>query len=91
MGGIGPEKLVLVLLLVLLFFGAKRIPEIGSSLGKGIKEFKQSLSSLGGEADGPVRDRSADATPATRVSSATSAEPVRGEPRRLSTDIRRVE
>ena len=91
MGGIGPEKLVLVLLLALLFFGAKRIPEIGSSLGKGIKEFKQSLSSLGDDAEGQAREKSADVPPVSRLSSATSAEPVRGEPRRLSTDIRRVE
>jgi sec-independent protein translocase protein TatA len=39
----GPEKVVLLAIVVLLLFGAKRIPEIGSSFGKGIREFKKSL------------------------------------------------
>ena len=47
MGDIGPEKLLLLLLVVLLLFGAKRLPEIGHSLGKGIREFKRSVSDLG--------------------------------------------
>ena len=40
-GGIGPEKILLLAVIVLLLFGAKRIPEIGSSFGKGIREFKE--------------------------------------------------
>jgi sec-independent protein translocase protein TatA len=43
MFGMGPEKIVLLAIVVLLLFGAKRIPEIGSSFGKGIREFKKSL------------------------------------------------
>ncbi|MCE2455551.1 MAG: twin-arginine translocase TatA/TatE family subunit [Gemmatimonadetes bacterium] len=39
--GIG--ELVVVFLIALLLFGAKRLPEIGSSLGKGIREFKGSV------------------------------------------------
>lgn len=42
-GGIGPEKILLLVIVVLLLFGAKRIPEIGSSFGKGIREFKKSM------------------------------------------------
>ena len=42
-GGIGPEKILLLAIVVLLLFGAKRIPEIGSSFGKGIREFKKSI------------------------------------------------
>ncbi len=42
-GGIGPEKILLLAVVVLLLFGAKRIPEIGSSFGKGIREFKKSI------------------------------------------------
>ena len=41
--GFGPEKLIFVLLIMVLIFGAKRLPEIGSSLGKGIREFKKSV------------------------------------------------
>lgn len=41
--GFGPEKLIFLLLIMVLIFGAKRLPEIGSSLGKGIREFKKSV------------------------------------------------
>ena len=49
-GEIGIEKILLILVVVLLLFGAKRIPEIGSSLGRGIREFKRSISDLQNEA-----------------------------------------
>ncbi|MBN1687637.1 MAG: twin-arginine translocase TatA/TatE family subunit [Candidatus Omnitrophica bacterium] len=39
----GPLEIVVILLVVLLLFGAKRLPEIGRSLGKGIQEFKKSM------------------------------------------------
>ena len=39
----GPEWIVVVLLILLLIFGAKRFPEIGSSLGRGIRAFKRSV------------------------------------------------
>ena len=42
-GGLGMGEMVLIFLVVLLLFGAKRIPEIGSSLGSGIREFKNSM------------------------------------------------
>jgi len=42
--GIGPWEIVVVLLVLALIFGASRIPEIGSNLGKGIKNFKKSFS-----------------------------------------------
>ncbi len=43
MEGFGPEKMIFILLILLLVFGAKRLPEIGTSLGKGIREFKKSM------------------------------------------------
>lgn len=42
-GGLGMGEMVLIFLVVLLLFGAKKLPEIGSSLGKGIREFKSSV------------------------------------------------
>lgn len=42
-GGFGMWEIVLIFMAILLLFGAKRLPEIGSSLGKGIREFKGSL------------------------------------------------
>ena len=41
LGGIGMQEILIILLIVLLLFGAKRIPEIAKGLGKGIKEFKK--------------------------------------------------
>lgn len=39
----GPWELILILLIVVMIFGAKRIPEIMGGLGKGIKSFKKSM------------------------------------------------
>lgn len=44
MGNLGFTEILIILLVVLLLFGAKRLPEVGQSLGKGIREFKRSLS-----------------------------------------------
>jgi sec-independent protein translocase protein TatA len=44
-----PTHLVLLLVALLLLFGAKRLPEIGRSLGTGMREFKESVSGGGGE------------------------------------------
>lgn len=40
MGQIGPTELILILLIILIVFGAGKLPEIGGALGKGIREFK---------------------------------------------------
>ena len=50
MSDLSPSKLILLLLVALLLFGAKRLPEIGRSLGTGLREFKSSVS----EDDGAV-------------------------------------
>ena len=42
-GNLGFTEIAILLLILVLFFGAKRIPEIGASIGKGIKEFKRGL------------------------------------------------
>ena len=39
----GPLETLVILLVILLLFGAKRLPEIGRALGEGIREFKNSL------------------------------------------------
>jgi len=43
MPNIGTGEIILLLLLALLLFGAKRLPEIGRSLGSGMREFKDSV------------------------------------------------
>ena len=42
--GLGPTELLIILGIALLLFGAKRLPEIGSSLGNAIKEFRKTQS-----------------------------------------------
>lgn len=43
MFGIGLPELLIILLVCLLLFGANRLPEIGKSLGEGIREFKRAM------------------------------------------------
>ena len=43
-GNLGLPEILIILLIVLLLFGAKRIPEVAGSLGKGINEFKRNMS-----------------------------------------------
>lgn len=44
LGGIGPMELIIIFLIVILLFGGKKIPEIAKGLGKGIRDFKTSMS-----------------------------------------------
>lgn len=48
-GNLGFTEIAILLLILVLFFGAKRIPEIGASIGKGIKEFKKGLKDVSAE------------------------------------------
>ncbi|MEE3184413.1 MAG: twin-arginine translocase TatA/TatE family subunit [Gemmatimonadota bacterium] len=90
-GGLGMGEMIVIFLVVLLLFGAKRLPEIGSSLGKGIREFKGSIKEIEKE----VRDDTADDSEGKSVAepwrgavppaSASSDEPDQG-PRRLTTN-----
>ncbi|MBS1678511.1 MAG: twin-arginine translocase TatA/TatE family subunit [Actinobacteria bacterium] len=59
---IGPLEIGILLVIVLLLFGAKRIPEVGSSLGKGIRDFGRGIKGEDDEApeiDAPPTDGSA--------------------------------
>lgn len=69
MPNIGPWEIILLLLLALLLFGAKRLPEIGRSLGTGMREFKDSVAgkSSGGE------DEDTPELPASTETQSTSA------------------
>jgi sec-independent protein translocase protein TatA len=81
----GMGEMLLVLVVILLLFGAKRLPEIGSSMGKGIREFKRSISDVGNAINEPARDDRAaldrSREPAPR--SERAADDDRPEPKRL--------
>jgi sec-independent protein translocase protein TatA len=80
-GNLGFGEILVILVVVLLLFGAKRIPEIAGSMGKGIREFKKSLnevqSSVVADAPRDDRDRFRPAEPPPQ------AEESRQEPKRL--------
>ena len=44
--GLGPFEMILIFAVLLLLFGAKRLPELASGMGKGIRDFKRSLNGL---------------------------------------------
>jgi len=48
---IGPTELIIVLVIVLLIFGPKRLPGLGKQLGSGMREFKDSIAGKGGRDD----------------------------------------
>jgi sec-independent protein translocase protein TatA len=49
MFGLGTTELIIILVLALVIFGAGKLPEVGASLGKGIKNFKKGISSIDDE------------------------------------------
>lgn len=66
--GIGIWELLILLLVLLLVFGPKRLPEMGRQLGKGMREFKDSVS---GKDDDRVDDDMAELPPAEPSTPAT--------------------
>ncbi len=50
-GPVGPTELLLIVLIIVIIFGARRLPELGKSLGEGIKNFKKSITSRDKEND----------------------------------------
>jgi sec-independent protein translocase protein TatA len=54
--GIGIWELLILLLVLLLVFGPKRLPEMGRQLGKGMREFKDSVSGSGKDDDSTIDD-----------------------------------
>jgi sec-independent protein translocase protein TatA len=80
-GNIGFMELMVILVIVLVLFGARRVPEIGASIGKGIREFKKNIN----DADREIRSPSSNASlpPADLEARRTEEDAVRPEPKRL--------
>lgn len=81
MPNVGPLEIIVVLALVLIIFGPKRLPELGHSLGKGLREFKSSVS---GDNDEPPPPKPITATPES-TTTPVAAEPVESKPTDSST------
>lgn len=56
MGAIGMQEMILVFVVALLVFGPKKLPELGKSLGKGLREFKRATNELKSTFDDQLRD-----------------------------------
>lgn len=81
-GNLGFSEIMILLLVVLLVFGARRLPEIGQSLGKGIREFKRSLSDTQDAVTSGMDDRAV--TSGRALDAPPSQQPAASEPKRLS-------
>ena len=81
MPNVGPLEIAIVLVIVLIIFGPKRLPELGRSMGKGIREFKGSMSGENDDEDSveakrPELDKAEANVPAPE---AKAEKPVEGE------------
>lgn len=86
MPSIGPLELAIVLIIALVIFGPKRLPELGKSLGNGMREFKDSVTGGGDDDDDDPKEiengveeplptaQTTEATPATEVTPTQAAE-----------------
>jgi sec-independent protein translocase protein TatA len=75
---LGMTELLVILMVVLLFFGAKRLPEMGGAMGKGIREFRKNIREIKDSIDEPLDD---DAKPRRLDAPHDDTE---GEPKKLS-------
>jgi sec-independent protein translocase protein TatA len=85
---------IVALVVVLLFFGPKRLPTLGRSLGQGLREFKDSISGTSQQSDAeqPAELTAANPAPARPVASAaqpvaSAAQPVASAPERESAEV----
>ena len=56
-GNIGGPSMILIILVILLLFGAKRIPELARGLGRGIREFKDATKDIQNELEEGMKDK----------------------------------
>jgi len=84
-GNLGFGELMIILVIVLVLFGAKRIPEISASFGKGIREFKKNVNDVERSITEPEPTRYDSRLPAGEMArtEAPASEEVRPEPKRL--------
>jgi sec-independent protein translocase protein TatA len=80
MPNIGPLEIIIVLLILLVIFGPRRIPELGRSVGQGMRNFKESVTGRDRGDEGREIEARRASTPQNEPAPARGAEPT-GEPR----------
>jgi sec-independent protein translocase protein TatA len=58
LGGLGGTEILLILFVILLLFGAKRIPELARGMGRGIREFKDATKEIKSDIENSVKEDS---------------------------------
>ena len=81
-GNLGVWEILMILVVVMLLFGAKRLPDMGASIGKGIREFKRSISQTEDAIMKPDDQRQVNS--ARQLDQPPVTPPAGGEPKRLS-------
>jgi sec-independent protein translocase protein TatA len=85
LGNLGPWEIILILLVVLLVFGAKRLPEMGAAMGKGIREFKKNITEVKDSINAPDEPASRSLSGSAERNNMTSPSSVdEREPKKLS-------
>jgi sec-independent protein translocase protein TatA len=79
MSSIGLPEIAIVLLIVLVIFGPKRLPQLGRSLGSGMREFKDAVTGNRKDDDDEVQLSPPAPDPAQRVTTASADEPAAGD------------
>jgi sec-independent protein translocase protein TatA len=79
MPNVGPLEIAIVLIIVLIIFGPKRLPELGQSMGRGIREFKNSLSGDKDKDSPEEKRRELEASQQVQASQPQPPQPVAGE------------
>ena len=77
----GPLEIVIILVIVLLIFGPKRLPDLGRSLGRGMREFKDSVTGKDSDDEPATLAQSQNDTPAAAEPTPAAAEPTPAERR----------
>ncbi|HEX8100653.1 MAG TPA: twin-arginine translocase TatA/TatE family subunit [Actinomycetota bacterium] len=75
MFNIGPTELIVILIIALLVFGPKRLPEVGRSIGRSLREFRRASDEIRGELEQGLNDDEPHATAPTNGAAPTAPIP----------------
>ncbi len=82
MFGLGPAEIIVILVVALVIFGPKKLPELGKSLGQGIREFRRGTSGLKEELESSFKDEPVRAQPVERTVVAPATDTAGSEEKR---------